>query len=240
MDKNFTIMKKLLLPTALLAFLNAYSQVGINTQSPSATFDVVSKGNTNTTKALEINDNTNKELVGVDDDGTVRFSKYKNFTILGTDANGNLVSGTTISIPSIAAIATGIPSSSNINPLTYPKYTFTVDKINATNLSYSNGDFTVLKAGYYSISAYTNKDLTMNGSTTGGTFQTFIVKTIPSGTNIYVSRFSVNVGDNTGFENNSLAGTSYFNVGDKINIQATYSRTHKLSAASLNIVYYGT
>ena len=33
-------MKKLLLPTALLAFLNAYSQVGINTTTPQKTFHV--------------------------------------------------------------------------------------------------------------------------------------------------------------------------------------------------------
>ena len=139
-------MKKLLLPLVLLTSLNVYSQVGMNTTSPSATVDIVSKGNTNATKALEINDSTNKELLSVSDDGSVRLENYKNFSLLGTDANGNLVNGTTASIPSIVGIATGIASTSDLPANTEAKYNFTVNKINSVNLSYSSGNFTVLKA----------------------------------------------------------------------------------------------
>ncbi|BEV03759.1 hypothetical protein [Chryseobacterium gambrini] len=47
------------------------AQVGLNTSNPSATLDVVSKGNTSATKALEINNSTGTELVTVRDNGQV-------------------------------------------------------------------------------------------------------------------------------------------------------------------------
>ncbi|MFS4473236.1 hypothetical protein [Chryseobacterium sp. T20] len=232
-------MKKFLLATALLAFLNVYSQVGMNTTSPSATVDVVSKGNTNATKALEINDSTNKELLSVSDDGSVRLENYKNFSLLGTDANGNLVNGTTASIPSIVGIATGIASTSDLSANTEAKYNFTVNKINSASLSYSAGNFTVLKAGYYGLSLYTKKDVSMNSPTTGGTVQTFIKKTV----GVTTTELSVNqngLTDNVSFEANTIGVTAYFNVGDIISCRANYTRPHRLTTASLSIVYYGT
>jgi len=232
-------MKKLLLPAVLLTSLNAYSQVGINTSTPSATLDVISKGTTSTTKALEINDSTNKELLSVSDDGSVRLENYKNFSLLGTDANGNLVNGTTASIPSIVGIATGTPSTSNLAANTEAKYNFTVDKINSASLSYSSGNFTVLKAGYYGISLYTKKDVSMNSPTTGGTVQTFIKKTVGTTT----TELSVNqngLSDNVSFEANTIGVTAHFDAGDIISCRGTYTRPHKLTTASLSIVYYGT
>ncbi|MCD9615360.1 hypothetical protein [Chryseobacterium gleum] len=232
-------MKKLLLPLVLLTSLNVYSQVGMNTTSPSATVDIVSKGNTNATKALEINDSTNKELLSVSDDGSVRLENYKNFSLLGTDANGNLVNGTTASIPSIVGIATGIASTSDLPANTEAKYNFTVNKINSVNLSYSSGNFTVLKAGYYGISLYTKKDVSMNSPATGGTVQTFIKKTVGATT----TELSVNqngLTDNVSFEANTIGVTAYFNIGDIISCRANYTRPHRLTTASLSIVYYGT
>jgi hypothetical protein len=232
-------MKKLLLPTVLFASLNVYSQVGMNTTTPSATVDIVSKGATSATKALEINDSTNKELLSVSDDGSVRLENYKNFSLLGTDANGNLVNGTTASIPSIVGIATGNASTADLTANTETKYTFTTNKINSANLSYSAGNFTVLKAGYYGISLYTKKDVSMNSPTTGGTVQTFIKKTASSTT----TELSVNqssLSDNLTFEANTIGVTAYFNVGEIISCRANYTRPHRLTTASLSIVYYGT
>lgn len=47
------------------------AQVGINTGTPSATLDIVSKGNTNTTKALEVNNSSSKEMITVLNNGNV-------------------------------------------------------------------------------------------------------------------------------------------------------------------------
>ncbi|CAA7196529.1 hypothetical protein [Chryseobacterium potabilaquae] len=48
-----------------------FCQVGINSENPSATLDIVSKGNTNSTKALEINNSSNSEIVTILDNGNM-------------------------------------------------------------------------------------------------------------------------------------------------------------------------
>ncbi|MFP3598431.1 hypothetical protein [Chryseobacterium sp. SIMBA_029] len=48
-----------------------FSQVGINTSSPSASLDIVSKGNTSATKALEVNNSSALEMVTVLNNGNV-------------------------------------------------------------------------------------------------------------------------------------------------------------------------
>ncbi|WP_223607546.1 hypothetical protein [Chryseobacterium sp. OSA05B] len=56
---------------ALLASITINAQTGINTPMPSAALDVVSKGNTNTTKAFEINNSNTTEMVTVLDNGNL-------------------------------------------------------------------------------------------------------------------------------------------------------------------------
>lgn len=66
-------MKKycnLIIVSLLLSSLS-YAQVGVGTEMPSAGLDVVSKGNTNATKALEINNSANTEMVTVLDNGNM-------------------------------------------------------------------------------------------------------------------------------------------------------------------------
>lgn len=65
MEKIYTLLLLLLLSSV------ASGQVGINTASPNATLDVVSKGNTNATKALEINNSSAIEMVTILDNGNV-------------------------------------------------------------------------------------------------------------------------------------------------------------------------
>ncbi|WP_223560212.1 hypothetical protein [Chryseobacterium lathyri] len=48
-----------------------FSQVGINTDIPSATLDIVSKGSSYATKALEVNNSSSQELLTVLDNGNV-------------------------------------------------------------------------------------------------------------------------------------------------------------------------
>ncbi|TZF93772.1 hypothetical protein FW781_18985 [Chryseobacterium panacisoli] len=63
--------KKLILSITLLLTGFVYSQVGINTNNPSATLDLVSKGNTSSTKAMEINNAAAKEMVTILNNGNV-------------------------------------------------------------------------------------------------------------------------------------------------------------------------
>lgn len=101
--------KNVILLIALIVGIRMFSQVGINTNTPSATLDIVSKGNTGATKALEINNSDAKELVTVLDNGNVGINvtaptaklhtdggiRYENLPVISTgisplaiDANG--------------------------------------------------------------------------------------------------------------------------------------------------------
>lgn len=66
MKKNYKLMMVSLLFGAL-----TYAQVGVGTATPSAGLDIVSQGNTNATKALEVNNAINTEMVTVLDNGNV-------------------------------------------------------------------------------------------------------------------------------------------------------------------------
>lgn len=70
MKKKFILLMSLsCIPTFF------HSQVGINTETPSATLDIVSKGNTLSTKALEVNNSSATEMVTVLNNGNVGINK---------------------------------------------------------------------------------------------------------------------------------------------------------------------
>ncbi|HCA06137.1 hypothetical protein [Chryseobacterium sp.] len=225
-------MKKIFLPLVLLTSIITYSQVGINSSTPSASLDLVSKGNTNATKALEINDSTNKELVSVSDTGVLRLENYKNYSFLGTDANGNLGDGAALNIPSIAGAGEGKAAASDSPANGVYQMTF-VDtiKINSANLSYSNGIFTVLKAGYYSITASTFIALGAGGGSA-------VSRIYQNSTNVSkVLTFHESGTSDTG---HTISYTGKFIVGDKIRVEVGFTRNFRLTNGSISLVYYGT
>jgi len=63
--------KKIAFLSFFICGVFTYSQVGINTSSPSASLDIVSKGNTSATKALEVNNSSDLEMVTVLNNGNV-------------------------------------------------------------------------------------------------------------------------------------------------------------------------
>ena len=101
----------------------------------------------------EINDNTNKELLQVADDGTVRLEKYKDIGVLGTDANGYLVDGSNLNIPTIATVGFANTSANQTANTPY-LVAFTINKNNTANVTYSSGNFTINKAGYYNFFSF--------------------------------------------------------------------------------------
>jgi len=64
-------MKKIVFFASVLISTSLLAQVGINETTPSATLDIKSKGNTNTTKALEVNNSTGTEIMTILDNGNV-------------------------------------------------------------------------------------------------------------------------------------------------------------------------
>lgn len=64
----------------------SYSQVGIGTKTPSATLDLVSKGNSSSTYSLKVKNNENQDLMSVGDNGNLFF---KRSLIAGSSAGAN-------------------------------------------------------------------------------------------------------------------------------------------------------
>lgn len=64
-------MKKILFFVSVLMSASILAQVGINEINPTATLDIKSKGNTNATKALEVNNSSGTEIFTVLDNGNV-------------------------------------------------------------------------------------------------------------------------------------------------------------------------
>ena len=60
-----------ILALIFFGFFNTNAQVGINTGTPQASLDILSKGNTGATKAMKINNSGNTEIVTVTDAGRV-------------------------------------------------------------------------------------------------------------------------------------------------------------------------
>ncbi|CAI8813530.1 hypothetical protein [Chryseobacterium sp. IT-36CA2] len=233
--------KKLIILTAMVSSTFAFSQMGINTATPNAALDIVSKGNTNATKALKINDNTNKELVSVSDNGSVRLENYKNINLLGTDANGNLMSAQTLNIPSLSAIGSAVVQSTFNTANFWYTVPFTANKIDPSCLTYdaANKRFIVQKAGYYAITTYIK--LKLDGTTgTGGSSGFNIGKVATNGTTKSIISYSNGAyGDGTQGVGGHLGTTTYFNAGEAIYIEAIYTLKFYIEQGSINIIYYG-
>lgn len=106
-----------------------YSQIGINTTNPSAMVDIVSLGNTGTTKALKVSNSNTKEILTVLDNGntginvsnptsqmhtsgSVRMAglgiNNLNTKALTTDSSGNITTrSTTLLLPQVLAGVNG-------------------------------------------------------------------------------------------------------------------------------------
>lgn len=229
--------KKFLLLIVLFAFFRAYSQVGVNTSTPSAALDVLSKGTTSATKALEINDSTDKELLRVQDDGGVRFEKYKNIGVLGTDANGFLVDGSNLNIPSLGFIGSATSSPVIVGGSGYDVL-YNSQKP-TSNLTYNNGLFTINKAGFYQVTVFTLFDISMN-TPTGGSGYTQIVLNNGGSQPLTIGYNLTSQSDGVTSFGHTVSGFRYLNVGDVVYVHTAYARSFKVYGGSIGFVYYGT
>ncbi|TZF93773.1 hypothetical protein FW781_18990 [Chryseobacterium panacisoli] len=64
-----------------------YSQAGINTTNPSAMLDIVSSGNTDTTKAFKVNNSNSKEMVTILNNGNIGINVQNPVTKLHTSGS---------------------------------------------------------------------------------------------------------------------------------------------------------
>ncbi len=134
------------------------------------------------------------------------------------------------------ALRSGLQATSTASTSTTILYIST-PKLDPSAISYnsSTGNFTVLKAGYYQILAYTSLNMSANASgQTSGTAYTTIQK---NGSNVAIT--GTGHGERTDDVYHTTAGTDYFNVGDTLRILMSMTRPYRISNSSLTITYLG-
>ncbi|AZB23281.1 hypothetical protein [Chryseobacterium bernardetii] len=157
-------MRKIIISTmVLLSCATVSGQIGINTSTPSAGLDIVGKGNTSATKALEVNNSSAKEMVTVLNNGNVGIGETAPTATLqvtnttstalrvvdGTQGTGKVLtsdaSGNASWVnPSLIAISGNLPSS----PLSFTSY----GTGNPPNVSLYSGGTITLPAGKWLVS----------------------------------------------------------------------------------------
>lgn len=233
----------------IIAFQSLFAQVGINTDQPSATLDIISGGNVATTKALEVNENSNTEIMTVSDNGNIYF-KRSLLVNNNAGAAGRLLKSRGINQPPVWVenstdnfidkfVAVAFNGNQNIIPSSF--YTASSNQrlniehfnLNATNIGTWNSslkEYTVILEGVYHITAGVNMfTQTGNTSRTGNLW-------------IYAGSQRQGLGAVLNPDNNtdlSAAGvlTAYLYPGDKIYATCNVSNVWKVRSNFLNISY---
>ncbi|MGG5210984.1 hypothetical protein ACQWU4_18845 [Chryseobacterium sp. MIQD13] len=205
-------MNKKIISYIFLIYSNfIFSQVGINTNIPSAALDIVSKGSTYATKALEVNNSSSQELLTVLDNGnvgigtsnpaaqlhttgTVRMeglsTNTNNTKVLTADTSGNLTTRSTSTLlPQVIAGANGLDAVSSAQTISsinnVPAYT------NALLVKSFTLSQTSLVTFFYSLGAMNLMSSSGSSAFNDGAAKqigtNLIWKTLPAG-----SAFSVN------------------------------------------------
>jgi len=175
--------KKTLLLISLINISFAYAQVGINTSTPTASLEILTKSNTSTGKALEINNSTTSKILTVFDNGNVNLVGALMPNGQPGSAGQYLVSTGNSTAPiwktiipedskqlfeifDIQINSTTTRTANSWNRLNFNLVTLPVDN-NIGSWSTTSSEFTVKKAGMYHIMAgvqlYTNRNDTNNG-----------------------------------------------------------------------------
>lgn len=185
-------MKKLIVIHLLLLFAITFGQsgkVGINTEIPSAMLDIVSKGNTNATKALEINNSNATELLKITNLGYtgINIGTSSPSTLLHVNSAGiknirheNLPA---LSSPSftppfnplgVTADGNGVGVVTNVKYLYYQNASSFPSTYNFTN---NTGGFSLYDTNQY-INLPIVNDAGLKGNTIGMTFGTDATATV--------------------------------------------------------------
>jgi len=218
------MMKKIyILGNVLLAGF-AFSQVGINQNNPSATLDIVSKGNTSATKALEINNSSGTEMVTVLDNGNVGINVPNPAAKLHTNGsvryeNLPVISGGTImplAIKDDGTVGTYIPAPTKYLYMELPATTATTSFPLADTNNYTNIPLTAAESVTNTIGAVfgTDASATLDASTLSYSGVKYISFPAPGVYKINLNYYTACSGAPTDTTGNLLGiGTVLFKAG---------------------------
>lgn len=235
--------------TFLILFTPALfcSQVGINTKTPSATLDIVSKNNTNATQAMIINSNTSSAIMKVSDNGNFYFKgSLSANNVSGTDewvltSNGNSNSPQWVDINNtalgkyvlVAYNAYNSTTSSYINANTSERINFTNTNLVSSTVGTWNTttkEYTVSKSGVYDVVVNTKISTQSNNSnrTSSLFLQIGTYKQGSRGENVAGSLTSSHL---------TTKATRYLSAGEKIYVTVSSNTNWRFDNSTININY---
>lgn len=219
--------KKLYTLFIIVAFINNFnSQVGINTATPQKSLHV--NGSLQITNELNTGGNaTTSGSSGTA--GQVLISQGAGQPPTWVNIE-NAENSNSPSTQRIAGIATR-NLSTLFNANTISLILFNTNRIVPEYITYSNGSFTVNKAGFYSVNLYS--ELTVAND--GGTVQLYIRRN-----NVPIFRSLNNFTGGVTSLGDSTGGIFFFNQGDIITNYATYTRSYRINNSSFSINYLGS
>lgn len=240
-------LKNLSAISAFVASSALFAQTGINTQTPSATLDILSEGTSSATKALEVNNNSNEEILNIYDNGNV-YIKSEILPANNSGLKGYLLSsrGANTSLQWVASpignafekvIAVAFNGSRTSNTSYYAAGSQQKISINNTNLTTpdignwnnSTHEFTVSTEGIYHITVGANINASSNSNLNGS---------------IWIHAASLKQGidaivDLTNSYNLSASGvlTAHLMPGDRIYVYAQSNRNWRIQSGFINVSY---
>jgi len=218
-------MKKTVFLASILMSVSLLAQVGINEIAPSATLDIKSKGNTNTTKALEVNNSSGTEIMTILDNGNVGINVANPTAKLHTNGsiryeNLPVVSGSLspLAIKDDGTVGTYVPEPTKYLYMEMPSSVTTPNFPLSDTGVYTNIPLTSTQSVTNTITAGFGTDasatLNVSGTTISSSNVKYITFPTPGVYKINLNYYTSCTGSPTDTSNNMLGiGTALFKAG---------------------------
>lgn len=223
----------------------AISQVGLGTDNPSATLDIVSKSNSSTNNALSIKDKDENTLLNVSDNGNVNFNGALLFNnnsglidrVLVSDGNNNSPKWVTENSSTLKQFVLVCYNAFNNTASAYTAANvYLKTNPNTANLSSlevgtwdtSLAEYTVVRAGVYEVTVDAKISTQVDNANRNGFSFLFL------GGFILGSQGKNQTGSARNIHLTSKA-SRYLNVGEKIYFNVSASSTWRIDQANINI-----
>lgn len=226
-------MKKTVFLASILISASIFAQVGINETNPTATLDIKSKGNTNATKALEINNSNGTEILTILDNGNVGVNVANPTAKLHTNGsiryeNLPVVSGSLspLAVKDDGTVGTYVPEATKYLYMEMPSSVTTSNFPLSDTGVYTNIPLTSTQSVTNTITAGFGTDasatLNVSGTLISSSNVRYISFPLPGVYKINLNYYTLCTGSPTDSSNNMLGvGTALFKAGAA---STTYSR----------------
>ncbi len=216
-------MKKIIVTAVLLITHLVSAQVGIHTQTPQATLHI--QGNMQFTNSLY--------LGGTE---TTPGNPGNSNEVLASQGEGKPPVWIKLEDRDVSKVVEigKQPSAQSGNGFQYTKIGFNNSLINNEYITYNSATrvFTVIKEGYYDISAYAR--IVVTETPYGGT-SVLSIRDYQSNNHIFINSIGNPAGSDTIYS--SISNIVFLTAGQQFTVEAVHTRSYNVSLGNISIIY---